>query len=303
MRVLVSDFGGLRVKWGIFEEGELVERGITDSSSISDPQKFKLFLNRFSFDRFVLGFAGLIKEGTILHAPNHPRWEGYNLYRVFSEYDLLVDNDANLFTLGEAIYGAGKGKRFVLGVTLGTGVGGGLVIDGEIVRGAGGLGMEIGHITIGMEGPPCNCGSYGCAESYLGGVYFVERASRLFLRHGRSAPKSMKHLEEAARIGVSLARSLWEEYGRYLGILVASLINIFDPEVIVLGGGIAGAYDLFKENMFKEIRRRRVAYVLDTEIVPSALGPDAALWGGCYLVCGTEASPNKSPKGNSESQT
>lgn len=282
MRVLVSDFGGLRVKWGLFEDGKLLERGITDSTSVSRPEKFKEFIGRFEYDRFVLGFAGLVKDGIVLHAPNHPSWDGYNLHRIFGG-DVVIENDANLFTLGEAIYGAAKGRKFVLGVTLGTGVGGGLVINGQIVRGAGGLGMEIGHITIGMEGPPCNCGSYGCAEAYLGGAYFVERAARLFVRHGKSPPKSMKHLEESARMGVRLARSLWDEYGRYLGILMASLINIFDPEIIVIGGGIAAAYDLFKEAMLQEIRRRRVAYILNTEIVPSQLGAEAALWGGYHL--------------------
>jgi glucokinase len=283
VRVLVSDFGGLRVKWGLFEAGKIVDRGIIDSSSVSNPEKFVGFLRSFKYDRFVLGFAGLVRNGIVLHAPNHPNWDGYNLYRIFGE-GLIVENDANLFTLGEAMYGAGKGRKFVLGVTLGTGVGGGLVINGEIIRGAGGLGMEIGHITIGMEGPPCNCGSYGCAEAYLGGVYFIERSSRLFVRHGQSAPKSMKHLEELARIGSKLAQYMWGEYGRYLGILMASLINIFDPEIIVIGGGIAGAYDLFKDAMFKEIQRRRVAYALQTEITPSHLGPDAALWGGYHLV-------------------
>lgn len=284
MRVLVTDFGGLRVKWGLFEGDRLVDKGFTDSLSVSNPEKFLSFLREFDFDKFVLGFAGLVRNGVVLHAPNHPNWDGYNLYRIFGDYDVTVENDANLFTLGEAIYGAGKGRNFVLGVTLGTGVGGGLVINGQIIRGAGGLGMEIGHITIGMEGPPCNCGSYGCAEAYLGGAYFVERAARLFIRHGQSPPKSMKHLEESARMGVKLARTLWDEYGRYLGILISSLINVFDPEIIVLGGGISGAYDLFKDAMFKEIQRRRVAYVLETEIVPSALGPDAALWGGYHLV-------------------
>ncbi len=283
MRVLVSDFGGLRVKWGLFEDGKLLERGITDSTSVSRPEKFKEFIEGFEYDRFVLGFAGLVKDGIVLHAPNHPSWDGYNLHRIFGG-DVVIENDANLFTLGEAIYGAAKGRKFVLGVTLGTGVGGGLVINGQIVRGAGGLGMEIGHITIGIEGPPCNCGSYGCAEAYLGGAYFVDRAARLFVRHGKSPPKSMKHLEESARMGVRLARSLWDEYGRYLGVLMASLINIFDPEIIVIGGGIAAAYDLFKEAMLQEIRRRRVAYILNTEIVPSQLGPEAALWGGYHLV-------------------
>jgi len=284
VRVLVADFGGLRVKWGIFERGKLVRRGIIDSVSVRDPEKFLGFLRGLEFDRFVLGFAGLVKDGVVLHAPNHPRWEGYDLKRIFGEYDVVVENDANLFTLGEAIYGAGRGKKFVLGITLGTGVGGGLVIDGQIIRGAGGLGMEIGHITIGIDGPPCNCGSYGCAEAYLGGIYFVERAARLFVRHGKSAPKSMRQLEEFARMGVSLARNLWREYGKYLGVLVASLINVFDPEIIVLGGGIAAAYDLFKDDMYEEIKRRRVAYVLDTPVVPSELGTDAALWGGYHLV-------------------
>ncbi len=286
MRVLATDFGGTRVKWGLFEGGRLLKKGLVSSLEFSDPYKFREHVLTLKWDVLVLGFAGLVKDHTVIHAPNHPNWEGYNLKEVFGDLRFHVENDANLFTLGEAFYGAAKGRKFVLGITLGTGVGGGLVIDGRIVKGYGGLGMEIGHITLDIDGPACNCGSYGCAEAFLGGFYFYEKVQRTFVRYGKSAPTSLKHLEEMARLGVKTAQLLWNDYGRYLGVFVASLINVFDPEIVVLGGGIAKAYDLFKDTMLNEIRRRRVAYVLDTEIAVSSLGEEAALWGGYHLVAG-----------------
>jgi len=100
VRVLVTDFGGLRVKWGLFKGGELAERGVIDSSSVSSPEKFAGFLQRFEYDRFVLGFAGLVKDGIVIHAPNHPGWDGYNLRRVFGE-DIIVENDARGHNRGE----------------------------------------------------------------------------------------------------------------------------------------------------------------------------------------------------------
>lgn len=283
MKVLVVDFGGTRVKWGLFVNEDLERKGYIDSRYIQNVKDFRSFISQFNFERLVLGFAGMVNDGIVIHAPNLPRWEGLNLYDEFKEYFPVIENDANLFILGEYHFGAAKNHKIAVGITLGTGVGGGIVINGKLLRGKNGLAGELGHICIDINGPPCNCGSYGCAESFLGEVYFIERVGRIFVREGETPPSDMKMLMEKALMGSSLAKKMWEEYGRYLGILIANVSSVFDPNVIVLGGGISNAYELFKKSMFEEIKRRKVAYRYETVVLKSSL-EDSALYGGFYLA-------------------
>ncbi len=283
MRVFVTDFGGTRLKWGLFSNDELEKRGFVSSYSISSVSDFKEFLRSFSFDRLVLGFAGMVKNGVVIHAPNLPLWEGLNLYEEFKDFYPIIENDANLFILGEYHYGAAKGYKNAVGVTLGTGVGGGAIIEGKLLRGKNGFAGEFGHIVIDINGPPCNCGSFGCAESFLGQYYFIEKVRRTFLRHGQNPPQDMKVLEDMAKMGITLAKSLWEEYGRYLGVLISNLISVFDPDIVVLGGGISGAFELFKDSMMEEFLRRKVGYKFEVPIVKAKM-ENSSLYGGLYLA-------------------
>ncbi len=283
MRVFVTDFGGTRLKWGLFSNDELEKRGFISSHNISSVSDFREFLRGFSFDRLVLGFAGMVKNGVVVHAPNLPLWEGLNLYEEFKDFYPIIENDANLFILGEYHYGAAKGYKNAVGVTLGTGVGGGAIIEGKLLRGKNGFAGEFGHIVIDINGPPCNCGSFGCAESFLGEYYFIEKVRRTFLRHGQNPPQDMKVLEDMARMGITLAKSLWEEFGRYLGVLISNLISVFDPDIVVLGGGISGAFELFKDSMMEEVLRRKVGYKFEVPIVKAQL-ENSSLYGGLYLA-------------------
>jgi glucokinase len=138
-------------------------------------------------------------------------------------------------------------------------------------------------MVIDINGPPCNCGSFGCAESFLGEYYFLERVRRAFLRYGQNPPSDMKVLEDMAKMGLDLARSLWEEYGRYLGVLISNLISAFDPDIVVLGGGISNAFELFKDSMMEEILRRKVGYRFEVPIVKAKL-ENSSLYGGLYLA-------------------
>ena len=160
-----------------------------------------------------------------------------------------MENDVNCFTLGEALVGAGKGAETVLGITLGTGVGGGIVIDGRIYRGAFGAAGELGHMTIKFDGPRCSCSSFGCLEEYC--------SERFFLKKGGLPQKFYDDAEK----GDKKALKIYNEYGKYLGIGLANVINLLDPEVIVIGGGIANAYKLFVKEMEKEIRKRVISPV------------------------------------------
>jgi predicted NBD/HSP70 family sugar kinase len=117
----------------------------------------------------------------------------------------------------------------------------------------------------------------------LGEYYFLERVRRAFLRHGQNPPSDMKVLEDMAKMGLDLARSLWEEYGRYLGVLISNLISAFDPDIVVLGGGISNAFELFKDSMMEEVLRRKVGYRFEVPIVKAKL-ENSSLYGGLYLA-------------------
>jgi len=205
-----------------------------------------------------LGIAGpLNKKGDIiLNSPNLNALSNLKLSKII-EKDLGIktkmENDARCFTLAEAMMGAGKGKEIVLGITLGTGIGGGLIMAKvktknpkfKIYKGAFGGAGEIGHMVLDLRGPECSCGSNGCFEKYAS-EKFIKMKSKIF----------SVELEEKAKKGDKRAKKIYEEFGRNLGIGLANLVNILDPEVIVVGGGFAKAGDLILGPARKEMRKR-----------------------------------------------
>lgn len=196
------------------------------------------------------------KRDLILNPPNLPYLRNFPLARAISKelkIKVVMENDANCFTLAEALMGAGKNAESVLGITLGTGVGGGIVfktqnssfkIQNYLYRGEFGAAGEIGHMTIKYDGIKCGCGARGCFEMYC--------SERFFLRKGISPPKA--GLKD------------WAEYGKMLGIGIANLVNILDPGIVVLGGGIANNYNKFikeadrvaRENILSSFSKRYV---------------------------------------------
>lgn len=200
-----------------------------------------------------------------------------------------MDNDANCAALGEAIGGAAKSTRHMLMVTLGTGVGGGIVIDGKLYTGCNGIAGEIGHMVIRQGGEPCNCGRKGCLEAYTSASAFVRFAKRA-LEEGRESSLAenyenlnAKMICDAVDAGDALARELFDEYCVNLSCGLASFINIFQPECVVLGGGLAG----YGEKLLEPVRRLTFAETFhgepDTRIVCALLGNDAGLVGAAML--------------------
>lgn len=201
-----------------------------------------------------------------------------------------LDNDANCAALGEALVGAAKGKNSVLMVTLGTGVGGGIVIDGKLYTGCNGIAGELGHIVIRQNGEKCNCGRKGCLEAYTSAaalVRFAERAlqggrkSVLSLKKGRLDAKSIC---DAVDEGDALARELFDNYCEDLSCGLASFVNIFQPECILIGGGLAG----YGEKLIAPLRRAVASQTYraesrNTEILAASLGNDAGLIGAAML--------------------
>jgi len=184
--------------------------------------------------------------------------------------------------LGEQWRGAGKGIASMILLTLGTGVGGGIVLDGRIWHGADGMAGEVGHMTIVPDGRQCGCGNTGCLEMYASSRGIVMSYGE---RTGSSGEHTSEQVYRAAQNGDAAALEVLEEMGRYLGIGIANLINIFNPEMVVLGGRVRDGWPLFIEATRREIRKRAFAYPAErTQIVPSLLGDDAGMVGSAAVA-------------------
>jgi glucokinase len=233
------------------------------------------------------------QQGIVLVTPNLG-WTNFPLRDEISKrvnLEATLDNDANCATLGEFWCGAAVGGKNVIGMTLGTGIGGGLILDGKLYHGASDAAGEIGHTTIDSTGRRCKCGNYGCLEAYASGPAIAERA-REALRgdEGESMLQSMvdgdlKRLTaqivyEASKRGDTLAREVVRETARFLGAGVSNLINIFNPDVVVLAGGVTQAGDALFDPLRAEVRRRAFKSAVDAcRIVPGALPLSAGVVG------------------------
>ncbi|MDD5557327.1 MAG: ROK family protein [bacterium] len=228
-----------------------------------------------------VGCPGCVDAGRgILHlSPNLPLWTDVPVRR-FMERRLglpcAVDNDVNMTALGEFRHGAARGMRHVLCITLGTGVGGGLIIDGSLYRGGAGAAGEIGHVPIVPDGLACGCGGRGCLERYVGrdGILRLARAGM------KNPPADPAALAAAARGGDRAAAAVWEKVGSYLGLGLAAVINLLNPDGIVVGGGIAGAGNLLLAPARRVARARALRVPAShVRIVRSGLGGDAGVIG------------------------
>jgi glucokinase len=192
-----------------------------------------------------------------------------------------IDNDANAATIGEWHAGAAKGARHVVMLTLGTGVGGGLILDGRPYRGTTGVGAELGHIVIGLDGPPCGCGGHGHLESYAAGRV-ADRAAREL--YGDSSDG--QELVAKARDGERKAVEALVEIGRRLGAGIATFVNVFEPELVVIGGGFGtAAGDLLLAPAREVVAREGLQPARDTvQIVPAQLGFQAGVIGAGMIA-------------------
>ena len=235
----------------------------------------------------VLGAAGIVSsgEGVVVSSPNLPGWRDIPLRdRVAGEVGLpvLLENDANAAAFGEHWRGAGRGCSSMALVTLGTGVGGGLVLGGELWRGADGMAGEIGHLTIDPGGRTCRCGNIGCLETYASATGIVDRYRELA---GLEPSVGADGVHGLALEGDANARQAFREAGRALGIAFAALVNLLNPERIVVGGGVLPAWDLFMPAAEQELRRRAfVAPVSRVRLVAAALGDLAGVTGAAGLL-------------------
>ncbi|HEV8572488.1 MAG TPA: ROK family glucokinase [Actinomycetota bacterium] len=262
-----------------------------------------------------IGGAGMVdfQAGVMRYAPNLA-WRELPIRDLVAEHTGLpcvLDNDANAACWGEYRFGAASGYRYVLLLTVGTGIGGGIVTDGALYRGVHGFAAEVGHVVVEPEGPLCGCGNRGCFEQVASG--------RALDRLGREAanehPEGLiamlagtedvvgRHVTEAARQGDEVARRIIEEVGGRLGVGIAGLVNVLDPEVVVVGGGVADigsvlfdpAREAYRESVLAPDHRPEVP------IVPAALGNDAGAIGAAAIALELAAARSDTGEGEGPS--
>jgi glucokinase len=207
---------------------------------------------------------------------------------------VYVDNDANVAALAEHLYGAGRGARDVVLLTIGTGIGGGLILDGEVYRGSTGAAAELGHIVIEEDGPPCqgNCPNHGCVEALASGTAIAKAGKEVAERDPDSAlgkalaegPIAGRTVTELALSGDEPAREVVAQAGRHIGVALSSLANIFDPDVFVIGGGVSAVGDLLLDPAREELRSRALPPMNERPVKLAELGPDAGMIGAAAMA-------------------
>ncbi len=295
-QVIALDVGGSSIKSALVsKDGKIVHELQTSLGAQKTPQGVVDLLARVIAEhrraaRNVIGVGigcpGPLdpKRGIILFTPNLPFKKPFPLAATLKKrayLPIVLQNDANVAVLGEGWLGAGRGASVVVMLTLGTGIGGGVLIDGKIFDGSSGQGTELGHMPLyGME-KKCGAGHPGCFEAYANSSAITEHGKKLF---GASRVKEPLDLYRLAARGDQKARKYFEEYGRMLAVPVSYLINVFNPEVVIFGGAISGAWKFFAPTLKKEVYRwafRSIAH--QAKLKKATLGNRAGVFGAAKL--------------------
>jgi len=225
----------------------------------------------------------MMETGVVLSSPNIPPFENFRARDVLTEElgaPVILENDANAAALGEKWMGAGRDVNDLVLLTLGTGIGGGIIADGKVMHGYLGMAAELGHLTIDPSGNPCGCGNTGCLEKHASATAISTMARHLSLGDDLTSEDVYK----LAVGGNPHARRIFEYMGCALGIGLAAYIQIFNFPLYLLSGGVLAAWDLFAPAMFDEIRKRSFTFRnSDTRVEKALLGSDAGLYGAAYL--------------------
>jgi glucokinase len=296
--VIGIDLGGTNLRVGaVTQQGEILEKVETSSEVhkgrgrvvellLDALKEVRKSLQGIQLSTVGLGIPGVINlaEGIVVQSPNFPDWIDFNLKACLEgnlDVPLWIENDANAAALGELWLGAGKEHKNFCCLTLGTGVGGGIIVDGKILHGADGMAGEIGHIVVDPEGPPCGCGSYGCLEVYASATGLIRMAVGADLK---TAPTA-KDLHILAEKGNLEARRIFTQMGYYLGIGLTTLIQLLNVELIILGGGVVDSWDYFVPEAEKQIQKRAYKTLARRVKIRRALcGGDAGILGAAYVA-------------------
>lgn len=290
------DLGGTHIKAAVVgPEGELLaeDQVRTPESRLADEVAAALIQVAHAMltahpevESVGVGAPGLVDldRRIIRAAPNFPAWKDVPLAQMIaSEIPLPVtlDNDVNCFGLAEHHWGAGQGLKHMIALAIGTGIGGAIILDGQLYRGSSGGAAELGHISVDLWGPRCNCGNLGCVERYLGEGWFAQAAREALGDETITSPRQVSALADA---GNEEALRFIEGRGEILGVACVSLVNVFDPEAIVIGGGVAKAGEPLFNGVRRALRERLYAIIADkVQILPAKLGTISGAMGAATL--------------------
>ena len=298
--VIGIDVGGTNVKLGIVSLAAKVIARTSFSTTSYASSKMRLinalvikvadFLTVNNIDRrhvlgVGIGLPGLIdsERGIANSLPNIPGWNKFPIQKILYKklhLPVYIDNDAHLMALGEWKYGAGKGAKNLICITLGTGIGGGLIFNNELYRGPGFAAGEIGHMPLNEEGPKCACGGYGCFEQYVGRTYLKKKTKKIFKKQ-----LEWVQVSALANQGDKRAIKIWKETAQHLGNGLTGVVNLLNPLRIVIGGGVSNC-PAFVYKIINQVIKKRAMKVQASmvKVVKAKLGNDAALIGAKVLV-------------------
>ena len=309
--IIGVDFGATFIKVGLLDaRGHIIKKSAFSSKGYVSRDKLierivlevkEIMLSKKSRVLGLgVGVPGPVdyKRGVIYNLTNVKGWRSVPLRDMLKKrigMPVFIDNDANAACAGEARWGAGKGYKDIVCITLGSGVGTAVIIDGKLYRGRGYSAAEMGHICIDRNGPRCNCGAKGCIETFLGNSYIVKAAVKdlkqgkrsvlLKLACGKYSDITPKLIDQAARMGDKFCIDIWKQAGENLGIGLTGIVNTFNPEIIVIGGGLSKAGEMLFGSVRETVKRRAMkVFTGDLKIKRARFIEDAGTFGAAALT-------------------
>lgn len=297
--IIGIDLGGTNTKIGLVAGNNIVSNRILNTKEY--PSKNKLIdaivetikdiikshcLHKSNIKAIGMGVPGLVdySRGFVYYLPNISGWRNTPLKKIMQKktgLPIFIDNDVNALALAELHLGAGKNVKNFVVLTLGTGVGGGIVADGRLYRGANFCAGEAGHIPINESGPKCNCGGRGCLERYIGNKYILQQAKHII----NKSDITLEDLGRLAKNGNKRALAVWQKVGRRLGVALSGIVNFFNPQKIIIGGGIANVGSVLFDEIRRTIHKRAMPVPRQAvSVVKSRLGKNSGILGCAYLV-------------------
>lgn len=308
MEAIGVDLGGTKMAVGVIDRVQQIHYRDTEASvGLSEEQLIanlgeELIEAKHARPEAVAAGLGIPctidhEKGVAINAVNLPLNDVpiRDLMRERTQLPVFIDNDANVAALAEFLYGAGRGARNMVMLTIGTGIGGGLVLDRKLYRGTTGAGAELGHTVIEVDGPRCqgSCPNHGCLEALASGTALgregraaAEREPESALGRALAAGEEIAGVQvtSAALAGDDVALGVVALIGRRLGVGISSFANVFDPDVIVIGGGVISLGDLLLDPAREELAARALPPMNRVSIVPAQLGPDAGMVGAAAMA-------------------
>ncbi|RJP21915.1 MAG: ROK family protein [Candidatus Abyssobacteria bacterium SURF_5] len=311
-RIVALDVGGTKLAAAVFEGRQMLASGRRPTLVEGGPDEVfgRIAMLLYSLldktgtragDLLCIG-AGCggpldSETGVIYSPPNLPAWDEYPLKQKLEAQFLapaFVENDANAAALGEHYFGAGKGYRNIFYITASTGIGSGIILDGKLYRGTNYSAGEFGHIVLARNGPRCNCGGRGCLEALASGTAIARRAQREIRRNSESTLAEIierggritaREVAAAARKGDRLASEIFSDAAEYLGLGITTVIHLLNPELVIIGGGLAQTGSQLFEPVRRVVSQRAQRRLADcAQIVPAQMGVNVGVYGALAVA-------------------